>query len=212
LISTVVGGLIVLAVGTVVTLSITGGSDSPQPAQPGARLPAPAKPKTPLDEVVARPFWKTQPETFKNVQDASDSPTATVESGDVVAFTPRELVETGASWDGKPIYLVGRVVGSQDLKTAFPYRGGVSEEVHVVGRDLHFDAYIGTDGALFPSRGDVVFALGAVAAIGESTNATGRRIQTAYFLSEGDSDNSGIAGPITGSDAIRKAIKAVKPK
>jgi hypothetical protein len=132
-----------------------------------------------IEEVAVRSFWVAPPETF----DGADEPTdqkATVELGDVRAADPKYLIENAPDWaaEGEPVYLVGKIVAGQQPSSEH----GIGYETRVRGVDRGFDVWVGTDDGPIGAEGDVIYALGRVAARGETTTPSGRRVRTGYFF------------------------------
>jgi hypothetical protein len=193
-----------------------GGSET-STSRPGGGRSVPT-PENRTDEAAQRSFWTSPPQTYKGANE-SIAETASVRSGEVIAVTPRGLVEKGANEEGHSIFLVGRVLTSQVRKSKFedPYFGlGDYKfiELHLEGREKGYDAYVAAsplvaDGVAV-AAGDTIFALGRVAAIGTSTDPAGHRRQTAYFMSFSSGGNfDRIDG--TSSSGIRAAGRAAAP-
>lgn len=207
--SATVAGIVVLLFGYFV-LDPFGGSETQRPGivvtGQGKPHEAPEQPpKNATEEAAQRTFWASPPQTFAAAGERGRG-AAAVSLGDVLAFTPRELVERAPSFEGESIYLVGRVVAVQQRKST----NGLDLEVHVRGREPDYDAYIGTGNTLQVFQaGEVVYALGQVAAVGESKSQAGRRVNTLYFFA---SDTEFDTVVDVGSREIRRAAKAVRKR
>jgi len=214
--ATVAGGLLVAVV--VAVFLETGNQQTPGPGgSPGVSEIQP--PANATEEAAQRSFWSQPPQVFEGAEGTLSYPgdgngpyigeVAAVELGDVVALTPRELVEDGARYAGLPVFLVGQVAGQQARRSEF-----IDRELRLVGREPGFEAYVATDDIAALETGDRVYALGRIAAAGEATTTTGTRGQAAYFLSllneNGGTVELGLLQP--GSGAIARALRKVRRK
>jgi hypothetical protein len=206
LISSVVAGLVVLFVSVPVSLLILDGDDGSSGTTPGAsnQPVEPDPPENPMEEVAQRPFWVEPPETFEDA-DVEIGDTTQMFLGDVTAVTPRELVESAPEYEGRSIYLVGKVIAEFPLGD----ESHIGDEYRIKGVADHFDAYIGTDLGV-ALKGEVIYALGRVAARGESRSFGEGRFQTAYFLSLGSTEFDSLTYPDSVAPAIRQAAKGLK--
>lgn len=151
---------------------------------PASPVPtAAASPRNVLEQIEQSDVWVEPPTVFGSVDDPASGAAgvpwdvAAVQLGDVIALTPEELVDEGIRYEGAPIYIVGRVSNRRSLPTDF----GLEEELELLGRDGTV-AYVGSAGSLFGAEGDLIFALGRLAALGRAEVAAGRRARAAYFL------------------------------
>jgi hypothetical protein len=134
---------------------------------------------------------------------------ADVSNGDVNAYTPRELAEDGPLYEGDALYVVGRVVAQRERKSD----NGIDREFQILGKDPGYDAFVGGNAlASSVDIGVIVFALGRIAAVGETSIRRGRRVQTVYVLALSDPGDLGDIGPVdfTRSGSIRRAVKGIR--
>lgn len=205
LVSAFVAGLAVLLVGAYV-FGIGNDDPSTPPGPSGTNRPTVEdSPDNAIEEIAARTFWATPPETFEGAE-ADTNYTARVMDGDVEAATPSYLIENAPDWaaEGDPVYLVGKIVAGQQPTSDY----GIGYETRVTGLDRGFEVWIGTDDGPIGATGDVIYALGKVAARGETTTPAGRRIRTAYFLALGTTEADTVYLDNHGP-AIREAARGL---
>lgn len=180
----IVASIIASIAAALILATIFGIGRSSDPPGQGAPTGADSTPDNVMEEVAARPFWASTPRLYKGADEQPDSDSGVYEGsvleGDAVAVTPQDLIERASRYEGKSVYLVGKVVGEEDLNT----KHGLTTEYHLRSRSEEFDAYIAQDDRRTEAapNGGVVYALGRLAAAGESTDSRGRRIKTAYFF------------------------------
>ena len=136
-----------------------------------------------MDEISSRDIWVTRPKMFPSAVKL-DSETVqidkTLSGPDLTVVTPDTLVRKAVQYEGKNIFLVGKVASSVRLP-------GSIEEI-ALATDANHLAFIRRDaiersGLMLLRRGDVVYALGRVAATGRAQDAKGKEHLAAYFLS-----------------------------
>jgi len=180
----VVVGVVVLLLGT----QLTGGDD--KASLSGQRPSGP--PKDVIQQIERRDVWTTSPQIFKSAKDLPDISTditlpVDAESLQPTIVTPTQLARHGVDYDGQTIVLVGRVVDEVSvtrLENENGYREGIGGEIRLAGtRDS--GAYVGTSYST-SDRGEVVWVVGRVAAIGMARTVDGRPLRAAYFLAGGD--------------------------
>ena len=191
LIATILGGLITTIVGGfVVALILTGGGEESNPTdEPSVeQTPPPKPPRDAVEEAARRPSWIEPPERFSEAlgklsyEGDGNGPyigqvAALDLTGDLQAFSPRELVDEAPGIQGLPVIVVGRVLSDSKQQSRF----GAEREVRIGGRERS-EVLIGTDGLGGFERGEVVYATGRVAARGTTETIQGRRVQAVYFL------------------------------
>lgn len=207
----IVGGVIVLLIGAYVFgIGRSDGSSSPA-ATPGTD----STPDNVMEEVAARPFWASAPRLYDDAagqrsSDDNNISEGSVSEGDVVAVTPRDLIERASRYAGKSVYLVGKVAAQEDLNT----KHGLTTEYHLRGDEPGFDAYIAQDDerVVRAPNGGVVYALGRLAAAGESTHARGRTIKTVYFFCFNFCEFELVDGFLSQAEspAIRRAARGLR--
>lgn len=150
---------------------------------------SPADAKSAVGEVHGLPLWANGRTTSFSLPDLHRRvDQATVTAGDVVALTPRDAWREGATYEGKPLYLVGRVLDEHTQNTRFlPHH-----EIKLRGYTNGFVAYLATDSPSLAkvTSGELVYALGFVAAAGRSGE---QQDATIYFVTPKDAD----AGPVS---------------
>jgi hypothetical protein len=149
-------------VATVLGIFLTRGSDSDATSREAADEP----PSNVMEQVAQRDVWAEPPDTFGAAGEAFETAQgfgpamAEVFDGDFIVVTPEDLVQDATLYEGRTIYLVGRVVSSRALKSDF----GLDAEIQLAP-EHGVDAYVGTPVAV-AERNEIVYALGQVAAIG----------------------------------------------
>jgi hypothetical protein len=216
LISTIVGGIVVLLVSGLLVFDGGDGNIGPGPSGGGPTAGQQINtdpPDNAMEQIEQRSFWLAPPETLDDA-DVEIGYTTEVLGGDVTAVTPRDLVEDPANYEGSSVYLVGKVVATQGFKVDEGYYSGevshISQEYRIKGTAPGFDAYIGTDPENFAQIGDVIYALGRLAAVGESRAFRGGSFRTAYFLTLGTVEFDSLSLPDSVAPSIRDAAKGLR--
>jgi hypothetical protein len=138
-----------------------------------------------IKEIASRDIWVTRPRTFGSAADRPQTGHVNASSGgaDFIVVTPDALVRNAPDYEGLNIILVGKVA----LSVQLPSDEGFAEEL-TLATDHNRLAFIRrdvpepTEETTMHRRGDVVFALGRLAAVGRARDPTGRQHQAAYFL------------------------------
>ncbi|MDQ4144924.1 MAG: hypothetical protein M3198_14535 [Actinomycetota bacterium] len=211
------GGVILATLVGIVSIALTRSSGDEEGGvfRPASAVPTAAtSPRNVLEQIEQSDVWLEPPTVFESA-DGSESGeagvpwnVAAVQLGDVIALTPEELVDDGLRYEGAPIYIVGRVSNRRSVPTGF----GLEEELELLGRDGTV-AYVGSAGSLFGAEGDLIFALGRLAALGRAQVGDGRAARAAYFLAmEPDGGGNYDIGLVRGlgldlSPAIRDAAR-----
>lgn len=184
-------------------LFLAGGDDSELPLQ------AEAPPRSLQEHIERNDVWLGAPRVFESVDDpltvsgAGERAVAAVFRGDVVAKTPEELADDAFTYENVPIYLVGRVADARGV----PPELGIFNELQLTAADGSI-AYVGV-GFNEVSEGDVIYALGRIAAIGRTRLASGGADDAAYFLAV---DSGGISNYDLGEiDPEGRLSDAVSP-
>jgi hypothetical protein len=190
--------------------------DSPN-STGGASREALEDPRNATEEIATRSPWRDPPQLFAQAEDTlsyegdGNGPyigqvVATDSFGNVQAYDPEGLAQAGASIQGLPVILVGRVVTDTSQRSEFD----VTREVRVVGENRSFDAYIGTDNlGAFPA-GTVVYAIGRLAAVGPTETPDGAKLQSSYFLATLN-NNGGEVREVAFDAASRAVLVIAKP-
>jgi hypothetical protein len=190
--------------------------DSPN-STGGASREALEDPRNATEEIATRSLWRDPPQLFAQAEDSlsyegdGNGPyigqvVATDSFGNVQAYDPEGLAQAGASVQGLPVILVGRVVTDTSQRSEFD----VTREVRVVGENRSFDAYIGTDNlGAFPT-GTVVYAIGRLAAVGPTETPDGAKLQSSYFLATLN-NNGGEVREVAFDAASRAVLAIAKP-
>jgi hypothetical protein len=137
-----------------------------------------------LDEVATRTIWTSRPQTFDSADDEENGSRATLdaEGDDVFVVTPSELATRGLEFVGEFIFVVGRVEEARTLPTEF---GFAFEDSYVelrLATDGKTNMYVRSIPDEAPDVGAVIWAVGRVAAFGDTRLPSGRVVPTAYFL------------------------------
>lgn len=186
------------------------GSDAP--------LEIAGPPSSVLEQIEDSSVWSEPPLLFETADDTLSFPgdtawsVAAVESGDVIALTPEELADQAVRYQGVPVYVVGRV---EDVR-AVPDQFGMENEVRLTAADGSV-AYLGS-GQFLASEGDLIFALGRIAAVGQARLPSGAPLDVAYLLTLNPSSGVDydtwaidLVGRANVSPAIRWAVERVSP-
>lgn len=168
----------------------------------GERLPiSEGPPRSLLEQIEQNDLWVEPPTIFDSADDTFSFPgetawsVAAVDAGDVVALTPEELIDEAVRYEGVPIYIVGRVQDARTVADDF----GVDQELQLVDADgsIAYVASRSPSGA----EGSIIFALGRVAAIGQTRIPSGATREAVYFLT---------VNPSSGVDFDTWDLKLVK--
>jgi hypothetical protein len=222
LVATVVGGLSVIAIVAILTFVFRTVGHEGSGLQTSAELRPGAvharKPNNGIEEIATRPVWLAPPKLISHALDGVDfegdgygpyvaKVAAVGDDNDVDAYSPRRLLVAGQSIAGLPIVVVGRVESDDPQLTDF----GVSRVVRIIGAEQDVDAYIGTDSSGSFRVGDVVFALGRIAALGATSPLGGKgQFQSVYMLAMEQRGGDVEAVDDTTSDrAIARAAKGL---
>jgi hypothetical protein len=136
-----------------------------------------------LEQIEQSDVWAEPPQVFANSAEAMHIPgtigwpvAGLTGAGNVIALTPEELADDAVTYDGIPLYLVGRVTDERALTGEFD----LVNEFEIVDPTGSV-AYVGS-GAFLDPEGEMMYALGRVAAVGETTLPSGRTTEAVYFL------------------------------
>jgi hypothetical protein len=179
------------------------------------------RPRNLVEQIAQLQIWVRPPTTFKSAADAhSEDSNSGLEH---VILCPsvvdsRDLVDNAFLYEGDFVFLVGRVVRIRTLDDRF----GVDTEYQLAtvrGTDAYVAASPYLRGAILdllpvPQEGDVVYAAGKLAAIGDARAAPSAPIRSsAYFITD---ENVGVGkyerrararrqfGPSRGAQSCRK--------
>jgi hypothetical protein len=190
----VLGGVVTLVIALVIARVTIFKPDSDRSTVTARSAATQAKPpaqlKTVQDEIRSLDVWQGVPDTFKIGEVENYETRAEVDSADVAAYTPRELWSDATYYEQDPVYIVGRVISDRARKTEFL----PSHEDELRGYARDYEAYVAAEyGELDTVRsGDVVFALGYVAATGNAKRLDGKLVRAVYFVTPRFGD-SGLA-------------------
>jgi hypothetical protein len=211
--ATIVGGLIVgLIVAAIVFYVFEHGGENSSSVSVTTAKPTPKpppEPKSATEQAAQRAIWTSPPTTFRNADVGAEGAAATdpVRTDLLVGF-PREIFEEPESFEGKTFFVVGRVVSHQPVTGPFYDR-----ELRLVTGESGFDAYVGAASyETLVVTGEVVTALGRLAATGETRPPGGSPHRSIYLLSVREENGGEVEGQILtpSSGNIRRAIKRVK--
>lgn len=203
-----VAPIIVAVVGAVLVALLTGGDDgksaSNVPAQtspaqaPGAEAPNAEPPKDAIEQIARRDIWTATPDTFRSAQAILErAPYAPVplevdtETLQPTVVTPHKLALHGSEYEGQDVVLVGRVVDDVSLTPLEDHRDGLDHETRLAGSRTS-GVYVGSRFLVAPDRGETVWVIGRVAAVGRAETLSGRPLRAAYFIAADDFNSTGF--------------------
>jgi hypothetical protein len=160
--------------------------------------------KSVAGDVSGLDVWLKAPTTYKFPALSASLGSATVAAGDLVALTPKDVWAHGADYEDKPVYLVGRVLVDRTLKTRY----APHHEIKLRGYTDGYIAYLATDSRSLAAvrSGDIVYALGYVAATGRIVDESAG----VYFVAPSMTD-AGLVANIKNRNAVWiRAQTAVK--
>ena len=218
----VVAPIIVIVVGAVLVALLIGGDDDKSapnvpaqtsPAQaPRADAPQAAPPKDAIEQIARRDIWAATPDTFRSAQPilkreefAPVPVEVDSETLQPTVVTPHQLALPGSDYEGQDVVLVGRVVDDVSLTPLEDHLNGLDHETRLAG-SRNSGVYVGSQFLVAPDRGDTVWVIGRVAAVGRAETLGGRPLRAAYFIAADDFrftgyDDSRLPGSVR--DAVR---------
>lgn len=214
--------IVVTVVGGVLLAQLTGDDDKSAPNVPAQTPPhqtpkaQPAQPpKDAIEQIARRDIWTTTPETFRSAQEILgrgpfDEVPVDIDRDTLqpTVVTPHQLALHASQLDGQDVVLVGRVV--DDISLTPPEGGdGLDHETRLAGSRTS-GVYVGSHLGFPPERGETVWVIGRVAAVGRAETLSGRPLRAAYFIAADDfqstdGDNGGLPGNVR--DAVRVQAK-----
>ena len=214
--------IVVTVVGGVLLAQLTGDDDKSAPNAPAQTPPnqtpkaQPAQPpKDAIEQIARRDIWTATPETFTSAQeilgrDPFDEVPVDIdrETLQPTVVTPHQLALHGSQLEGQDVVLVGRVV--DDVSLTLPEVGeGLDHETRLAGSRTS-GVYVGSYLAEPPERGETVWLIGRVAAVGRAETLSGRPLRAAYFITADGFNSTGFDdADLPGSvrDAVRVQAK-----
>ena len=177
--------IVAMVVSVLVAMKYTGGDE------PSARelVTRETEPENVIEQIAQRDIWVKPPETFESAAeivrggDPRSGHAQVFDGGEIWVVTARDLVDRALTYQGNRVFLVGQVTRVRDIEDLF----GLDTEYQLAPIDGAIAFVAG--GFAGPGEGDVVYALGELAAVGESRAAPGSRVRSAAYF---------IADPFTG--------------
>jgi hypothetical protein len=178
-------------------------------------------PKSIIEQIAQRDIWIRSPKTFESASDRENSGNGDTGLADSIigpsVVDSRDLVDNAVLYEDDFVFLVGRVVRIRSLEDTF----GVDTEYQLAtvrGTDAYVAASFPGHPILSllsdPVEGDVVYAGGKIAAVGEARSAPGEPVRSAvYFVTDED---VGIEkyerGRPVDSATLQRALNAISSK